>query len=137
MLFILSIFAGIFGLFVTAVTIVTLWQIHSKRSRLKQAGVPNPTTYAFGEYFSRWTVFDYALLFTIGVGMLFLLADLYAVYRDRASYPPYTFSYLLCGFAFIALGLLNLLFRLSAVLKPRRLTGAASPQHREKPDHAD
>jgi hypothetical protein len=137
MLFILSIFAGVIGLFITAAAIVTLWQIQANRNRLKQAGVPNPSTYAFGEYFSRWTVFDYAMLFTIGVGMIFLLADLYAVYRDRSSYPPYSFSYLLCGFAFIALGLLNLLFRLSVVLKPRRLPGAASPQHCEKPDHAD
>jgi hypothetical protein len=137
MLFILSIFAGLLGLFITSTMIVTLWHIHTNRARLKRAGVPNPSSYAFGDYFSRWTVFDYALFCMMGIGMLFLLADLYAVYRDRASYPPYSFSYLLCGIAFIALGLVNLLFRLSAVLKPRRLTGTVAPQHREKPDHAD
>jgi len=61
------------------------------------------------------------------------------VLRDSASYPPYHYGYLLCGFVFTFAAALMMLLRLALVLAlargAQRLAGADHHQH--EPNHAE
>lgn len=138
MLLILAVFGGALGLLATAAGVFTIWSVYAKWKEARNSGFTevHPAEIASRHFFT-WTVFDGALFVLIVLGLLFVFADLLAVFRDRAQFPPYHFGYLLCGFVFLLIGIVFMVLRLTAVLKPLGSAGAAAPDHHRKPDQAD
>jgi hypothetical protein len=111
---ILTIFAALLGLLLTSGSIYTIWIIVKQRNKHQEEQTFSQTA---GRYFLRWSVFDYGVLIVFICGMLFLLAEVIAVVKDRQSFPYYHYGYLLCGFIFSLLGMLFMLVRLAIVLR--------------------
>jgi hypothetical protein len=111
---ILAIFAALLGLLLTSGSIYTIWIIVKQRNKHQEEQTFSQTA---GRYFLRWSVFDYGVLIVFICGMLFLLAEVIAVVKDRQSFPYYHYGYLLCGFIFSLLGMLFMLVRLAIVLR--------------------
>jgi hypothetical protein len=134
----LVVFASFVGLLMTAVAVFTVWYIWQQWKLEKAAGKAASIVDVAARLFMRWTYFDYAILLVFAFGVLFQLADLVAVMRDRALFPPYHLAYVWCGFIFTSMGVLFMLLRLSVVLK---VTGPSSrftlPNHHDKPDHTN
>jgi uncharacterized membrane protein len=127
---ILAIFASILGLFITGAAVFTVWSIiHQHKKQPHADGAADSETPAFKQSFSRqaghyllkWTVFDYAVLTLILIGLLFLFTDVLAVMRDRQSYPYYHYGYLLSGFIFSLVGVIFMTVRLAIVLRSSRV----------------
>lgn len=131
----LAVFAGILGLFVTGASVYTAWYVFQLSKKNKEESAPGQPLPASA--LLRWTVFDYALLGLVLIGLLFLLVDLIGVLRDRDLYPYYHYGYLLCGFIFTLLGLLFMLSRLFIVLRLVSRSGSAAPHDQDEPDEAD
>lgn len=135
----LAIVGGILGLLITGIAFYTAWMVH--RLWRQQAASPRAISNAeiATRYLSRWTMLDYGVLGLFIIGLLLLLADLLAVLRDKAAYPPFHLAYLLCGIIFSAMGMLLILLRLTLVLgiaksKIEISHRAISPQHDHEPD---
>ncbi|MBP1989210.1 hypothetical protein [Paenibacillus eucommiae] len=140
----LAIFGGIAGLLITGIAIYTAWVIHQLWSQ--QAASPRAfsVTEIAARYLSRWTTLDYGVLGVSVIGVLFLMADLMAIMRDRTSglVHSYHFAYLLCGIIFSVLGMLMLFARLLLVIGIAKAKGSSSqspisPKQHNKPDDAD
>lgn len=136
----LAIFASAIGLFVTGAAVFTAVAFYSSRkraadepSRADKTG--QPPAGGTLDWFMRWTLADYAILFLFGFGIVFLLTDLIGVAKEKELYPPFHYAYLLCGIIFSFMGMLFTFVRLALVL---RLTGrsAAAAHHAHKPDQA-
>lgn len=125
MMTLLAVLGGLTGLLVTVSAMLMAWSVYS-RVRFRQteisgdgAVVPaEQSTGGDGEQSSamfllQWTFFDYALFVLFIIGSLFLFTDLLAVLRDAASFPPYHYGYLLCGFIFTFAAMLMMVIRLS------------------------
>ncbi|MED4601744.1 hypothetical protein P9314_13640 [Paenibacillus validus] len=165
MMTLLAVIGGVLGLAATGSAFLFIWMIYSKPADKSGAGLdPQPeaavqaegalSPEAVGDAKPRtaaslfrqaapqllqWTFFDYVLLALFLIGSLFLFTDLVAVLRDSASYPPYHYGYLLCGFVFTFAAALMMLLRLALVLAlargAQRLAGADHHQH--EPNHAE
>lgn len=107
----LPVFAAILGLAVTGGAVYTVWRIFQLKGK---AAVPGT---AERQLLLRWTVFDYAILALVLVGLVFLLVDVIGVINDRDQYPYYHYGYLLSGFIFSLMGLVFMLVRLTMVLR--------------------
>lgn len=126
----LTVLAAVLGLAVTGSAVYMAWSVHQLR------GQGSGQEKAVQRALVRWTVFDYALLILVLAGLLFLLADLIGVLKDRELYPYYHYGYLLSGFVFSLVGLLFLLARLFMVLRLANPDSSA-PDKSHKPDQAD
>jgi hypothetical protein len=138
----LAIFGGFLGLIVTGIALYTAWIIH----QLWKQQAASPRAFSSAEiaarYLSRWTVLDAAVLGVSAIGLLLLAADLFAVMRDRASFPPYHIFYLLCGLIFSLMGVLLLVARLFVVIginKPHAEPSQSPvpPKHHGQPNHTN
>jgi predicted metal-binding membrane protein len=138
----LAIFGSFLGLVVTGIALYTAWIIH----QLWKQQADSPRAFSPAEiaarYLSRWTVLDYAVLGVSAIGLLLLVADLFAVMRDRASFPPYHIFYLLCGLIFSMMGVSLLVVRLFVVIginRPPAETSQSpiSPKHHDQPNDTD
>lgn len=128
----LAVFAAVIGLIVTGAAVYTAWYVFQLRKEKEE--VPGGSPF-MASALLRWTVFDYGLLILVLAGLVFLLADLIGVMRDRDLYPYYHYGYLMSGFIFTLLGLLFMLSRLFVVLRLAGKTAAAPHDHYE-PDQA-
>jgi len=134
----LAIFASVIGLFVTGAAIFTAWAYYSSRHRPADSGKEGQPSAAGStlDWFMRWTVADYAVLFLFGFGFVFLVTDLVGVAKDRELYPMYHYAYLLSGIIFASMGMLFTFVRLALVL---RLTGKSAPvgHHAGEPNQTE
>ncbi|GGI45254.1 hypothetical protein GCM10008018_11160 [Paenibacillus marchantiophytorum] len=139
-----AIVGGILGLFVTGAALYTAWMVYYLWQQ--QAASPRAVSRVdiAVKYFSRWTMMDYAAVALFVVGLLLLLAELFAALRDRAGTDVvnFHFSYLLSGIIFSTLGTVLLIVRLMIVLGFAQTgalhrTIAIAPNHEDEPDHAN
>jgi hypothetical protein len=137
----LAVVGGLVGLLVTGVAVYTAWFIHravgADADKSDAFSAPLSRIEAAGKMILRWTLMDYAVLLLFIIGLLFLLADLAGVLRDRHSYPLYHFGYLLCGLVFSALGMLFMFVRLTVLIRLVRSERSFSPNHHDKPSHTN
>lgn len=124
---ILQVFAAVLGLAVTSGAVYTVWRMFQAKGK---TGAPGKLE---RQLLLRWTVFDYAVLALVLIGLVFLLADVVGVMKDRDQYPYYHYGYLLSGFIFSFVGLIFLLVRLGMVLRLANPDPAAVDQG-DKPD---
>lgn len=125
----LAAFAAILGLVVTGGAVYTVYQLFHTKGKTAVPGT------AERQLLFRWTVFDYAIVVLALVGLIFLLADVIGVLKERDQYPYYHYGYLLSGFIFSLVGLLFMLARLAMVLRLANPDPAAVDQSHE-PDQA-
>lgn len=131
----LTILAAGLGLFITSGAIYTLWSIVRQRNNQQDK---QPISEIAGRYFLKWSFMDYAIIIVFLSGMIFLLAELVAVLKDRQSFPFYHYGYLLSGFIFSIVGMLFLLARFTIVLRiVQRMEVAALKNHHREPNNAD
>lgn len=133
------IFSGIVGLAATSAAGYMVWYIRQQwKQEQRTTGHQVPLMRVAGKLFVKWTWFDVVMLLLLAFGLIFQAADLAAVMRDRALFPPYHFAYVWCGFIFTFMGTLFMLIRLFAVLL---ITGSANgsflPHHHHEPNHAN
>ncbi|WP_438448652.1 hypothetical protein [Gorillibacterium sp. sgz5001074] len=128
----LAIFASVIGLLVTGAAVYTAWFVWKLRQEKKD---PLDGNSFVASALLKWTVFDFGLVFLVLAGLVFLLADLVGVMKDKDLYPYYHYGYLISGFIFCLLGLLFLLTRLFLVLRLAG-KGAAAPHHHHEPNQA-
>jgi H+/gluconate symporter-like permease len=144
---ILAIFAALLGLAVTGAAVFTVWSIFQQRKKqpheelttdFESLSVSQTFSRQAGQYFLKWTMFDYAVLALILIGLLFLFTDVIAVMRDRQSYPYYHYGYLLSGFIFSLVGVIFITVRLAVVLRSLRADDnfSAVDDH-QKPDETN
>jgi hypothetical protein len=144
---ILAFFAVVLGLAITGAAIFTVWSIMQRHKKQPQpdgaADSESPALkHSFsrqaGQYLLKWTVFDYAVLALILIGLVFLFTDVLAVMRDRQSYPYYHYGYLLCGFIFSLVGVIFMTVRLAIVLRSSRADDDFSAvNNHHKPDETN
>ncbi|MDQ0889918.1 hypothetical protein QFZ81_005006 [Paenibacillus sp. V4I9] len=139
---ILAIIGGLLGLFVTGVGIYTAWMVHQLWKQQGAAPKPAGQVEIAVKYFSKWTVIDYAVILLFIIGLLLLLAELFAVWRDQTVIANFYFSYLLTGIIISAMGMLLLFVRLVVVLGfiqsgALHRTVTVSPDHQNEPDNTD
>ena len=151
MYFKLAIFSAVLGAAIIAAALFTIGSILQKRKKPEivhtDSKIPSDTVSSsantlhfsqqMGLYFTRWTVFDYAVLALFAFGMLFLLVDVLGVIRDRHDYPYWHYGYLLCGFIFSLLSMLFMLIRLAIVLKMIRPNHLSAINDHHEPNDAD
>ncbi|MDD9265528.1 hypothetical protein ACFPES_00640 [Paenibacillus sp. GCM10023248] len=139
----LAIIGGLVGLFVTGAALYTAWMIHQLWRQ--QAAAPKALSQVdiAVTYLSRWTVLDYAAIGLFILGLLLLLAELFALLRDEAATSAaFHYSYLLTGIIFCAMGMLLLISRLAVVLGfaergALHRTAPVAPYHQHEPNHAN
>ncbi|NQX66294.1 hypothetical protein HQN90_09160 [Paenibacillus alba] len=138
----LAIIGGFLGLFVTGVAVYTAWLVYHQWQQ--QAASPRAVSQVeiAVKYFSRWTLMDYTVVGLFIVGLLLLLAELFAILRDPMAISTYHFSYLLTGIILSAMGMLLLIARLVIVLGFKQ-AGAlhrpmtVAPNHENEPNDAN
>jgi hypothetical protein len=131
----LKIFAIVLGVLLTSGAIYTIIAIIRQRNTQLKKLTFSQTA---GRYFLKWSFFDYAVIVVFLSGMLFLLVEVIAVVKDKASFPFYHYGYLLCGFIFSLLGMLFLLVRFAIVLRMiRGMEGISFINNHQEPDQAD
>jgi magnesium-transporting ATPase (P-type) len=110
----LRVFAIVLGALLTSGVIYTIITIFKQRKKQ-----PDKLTYSqtAARYFLRWSFFDYAVILVFLCGMIFLLVEVIAVLKDKASFPYHHYGYLLSGFIFSLLGMIFLLVRFVIVLR--------------------
>ncbi len=138
----LAIIGGLLGLFVTGVAIYTAWMVHQLWKQQAAAPKPAGQVEIAVKYFSKWTVLDYAVILLFIIGLLLLLAELFAVWRDQTVIANFHFSYLLTGIIISAMGMLLLFVRLVVVLGfiqsgALHRTVSVAPDHQNEPDNTD
>jgi hypothetical protein len=118
----LSLLAIGIGLLVMTALSWQLWQL----SKTVRANPEEALTVHLVRQLSRWTWLDSAICGLLLLGILFMLADLLAMYRDRHLYPLYHFGYLLSAFFYSLIGVIFLLARLLLLLRFAEITATAS-----------
>ncbi|MEW9698605.1 hypothetical protein [Paenibacillus sp. SI8] len=136
----LAIVGGLIGLIVTGVAVYTAWMVHQLWKQQDEGLKRSSQAEIAASYFSRWTIMDYAVIGLFLIGLLLLLAELFAVLRDKTALENFHFAYLLSGIVLSAMGMLLLFVRLLVVLgfiRSGALPHTISPNHQNKPDHTD
>jgi hypothetical protein len=138
----LAIIGGLLGLFVTGVAIYTAWMVHQLWRQ--QAAAPKAVSQVeiAVKYFSKWTMMDYAVVSLFIIGLLLLLAELFAIVRDQTVIANFHFSYLLTGIIICSMGMLLLFVRLVVVLGfiqsgALHRTVTVAPNHQNEPSDTD
>src|SRR5690349_11258192 len=105
----LAIFAGIVCLLVVGVSIYTACYVFqlAKSQKFEERSRKSALEFA-SPYVLRWTALDYAGLLLSAMGLVFMLADLVGVIRERDSYPYYHYGYLASAFVFMLVAFLFL-----------------------------
>lgn len=131
MFFALAIVCAVIGLAATGAVVYTVAAVfqrrHEQGSRKAQ----------LADRLLRWTAWDYAVTVLACGGLVFLLVDLLAIWRDRQMYPDYRLGYLLCGFVFSLSGIALLFARLGFALRLAASCRSAAQQHQPEPEQAD
>ncbi|NEW08657.1 hypothetical protein GK047_21920 [Paenibacillus sp. SYP-B3998] len=137
---ILAIFGGLVGIFVTGVAVYTAWMVHQLWKQQAAGPKPSSQSQIAASYFAKWTLMDCAVVGLFLIGLLLLLAELFAVLRDKTIVGNFHFSYLLTGIIISAMGMLLLFVRLIVVLgfiQSSALQRTVSPNHQYEPSDAD
>lgn len=116
----LAIIGGFIGLIVTGAAIYTVWsvRVHTNRQQAEHtAQLDRDQSVQLMEVLRSWTAMDYAAIAVFVIGMMLIIADLFAVIRDRDSYPYYHYGYLFSAFIFVLVGMLFMVIRLAVVLR--------------------
>ncbi len=79
----------------------------------------------------KWTPYDYTILGLFGMGMIYLLIDLYAVIRDKEQFPDFHFTYLLSGIVLVILAAGIWLNRTLWVIRAFHTFQSINQQHTE------
>ncbi|TXK85981.1 hypothetical protein [Paenibacillus sp. N3.4] len=137
---ILALVGGALGLFITGVAVYTAWMVHQLWRQQAAAPKPSSQSEIAVKYFSKWTIMDYAVVSLFIIGLLLLLAELFAVMRDQTAIANFHFSYLLTGIIISAMGMLLLFARLIVVLgfiQSGALHRTVAPDHQNQPNDAN
>lgn len=135
MYWILTILAAVLGLLITIGAIYTVWSIVRQRNNRQDKKTISEIA---GQYFLKWSFLDYAIIIVFLSGMIFLLAELIAVMKDRQSFPFYHYGYLLSGFIFSFLGMIFMLARFTIVLRiVQRMDFVAFKNQHHEPNHTE
>jgi hypothetical protein len=111
----------IFGSWLVGFVIYSLWKVQtiSKQVSKAEASLPIFKKMKFEsatKYLSVWNYTDYAMLVLFAIGTLVLLADLFAVIRDRDEFPEYHLLYLIFGLIFTFVAAVFWLLRLLLII---------------------
>lgn len=129
---ILKVFAFVLGILLTSGAIYTMISIFRQRGKQPSKLSLSQTA---GNYYLKWSFFDYAVIVVFLCGMLFLLVEVIAVVKDKESFPFYHYGYLLSGFIFSLLGMLFLLVRFAIVLRMvRGMDGFSFVNNHQEPN---
>ncbi|QGQ97398.1 hypothetical protein EHS13_22180 [Paenibacillus psychroresistens] len=132
---ILGVLAAVLCVLITAGTIYTIWSIVRQRNNQQSK---QPISETVGRYFLKWSFMDYAIIIVFLCGMLFLLAEVITVMKDRESFPLYHYGYLLSGFIFSLLGMLFMVARFAIVLRMvQSMDRIALVDHHNEPNDTD
>lgn len=110
----LKVLAILLGILLMSGAIYTIFAIFRQR---KNQVIKLSLSQTAGNYFLKWSFFDYAIIVVFLCGMIFLLVEIIAVVKDKDSFPYHHYGYLLSGFTFSLLGMLFLLVRFAIVLR--------------------
>ncbi len=116
----LIIVGGFIGLIVTGAAIYTVWSVMEQRSRQGDPSneqLRSDKRAEFNDVLRSWTAMDYAAIAVFVIGMMLIIADLFAVIRDRDRYPYYHYGYLFCAFIFVLVGMMFMVVRLGVLLR--------------------
>jgi hypothetical protein len=127
---ILIIFGGCIGLIVTGAAFYTVWsvmemrkqQLHQQQQKqhIQQLDITAGYTgqsVEIRDILRSWTAMDYGAIGVFVIGMMLLIADLFAVIRDRESYPYYHYGYLFSAIIFVLVGMMFMVVRLGVILR--------------------
>lgn len=132
---ILGFFAAFLGVLIIAGTVYTIYSVIKQRKNQQSNQSVSETV---GRYFLKWSFMDYAIIIVFVCGMLFLLAEMVAVMKDREGFPLYHYGYLLCGFVFSLIGMLFMVARFVIVLRMAQgMDCVALIDHHNEPNNAD
>jgi hypothetical protein len=131
----LGVLAAFLGVLIIAGTIYTIWSIIRQRNNQQSKESIAETV---GRYFLKWSFMDYAIIIVFLCGMMFLLAEVIAVMKDRESFPLYHYGYLLSGFIFSMVGMLFMVARFAIVLRMvQRMDRITLVNHHNEPNDTD
>jgi putative exporter of polyketide antibiotics len=131
----LGFFAAFLGVLITAGATYTIWSIVKQRKNQQNKQSVSETVV---RYLLKWSFMDYAIIIVFICGMLFLLAEVIAVMKDRESFPLYHYGYLLSGFIFSLLGMLFMVARFAVVLRlVQSMDHVSLINHHNEPNDAD
>ncbi|MEX2414513.1 MAG: hypothetical protein WD424_00095 [Paenibacillaceae bacterium] len=110
---------GFIGLIVTGAAFYTVWSVMEQRKQ--QSGLVAghvDQSVMHRDVLHSWTAMDYAAIGVFVIGVMLMIADLFAVIRDRESYPYYHYGYLFSAFIFVLVGMMFMVVRLGVILRP-------------------
>lgn len=122
---VLMIFGGIVGLIVTGAAFYTVWSVMEMRKQAHSVKIRDAMR--------SWTAMDYGAIGVFMIGMMLLLADLFAVIRDRESYPYYHYGYLLCAIIFVLIGMMFMVVRLGVIVHSAPKAESTFPHNDDEP----
>lgn len=113
----LVIIGGLIGLIVTGAAFYTVWSVMEQRQQSRLVvGLDNQRV-KNSDILRSWTAMDYAAIGVFVIGMMLIITDLFAVIRDRESYPFYHYGYLFSAFIFVLIGMMFMVVRLGIILR--------------------
>lgn len=135
----LVIIGGFIGLIVTGAAFYTVWLVMEQRKQQSSdlAVEHNDQGVKRGDVLRSWTAMDYAAIGVFVIGLMLIIADLFAVIRDRDSYPYYHYGYLFSAFIFVLVGMMFMVVRLGVLLNLPMKTEPTFLHDHNKPDQAD
>lgn len=119
----LIIIGGFIGLIVTGAAVYTVWSVKEQSSRQQDeltSQFSKDPSEQFKDVLRSWTAMDYAAIAVFVIGIMLIIADLFAVIRDRDSYPYYHYGYLFCAFIFVLVGMMFMVVRLGVILRSNK-----------------
>jgi hypothetical protein len=126
----LTVIAAAIGLIAFGSIVGIVWRLLTPKRGESKADVAE----RLRKRLMHWSFFDYTVVLLFLFGMVFLLADLSAVLRDREAYPLYHFGYLASGFVFCLLAMLFVFVRLGLTLSAVRASSAPEHEHDQPAD---
>jgi uncharacterized membrane protein len=144
---ILIIFGGCIGLIVTGAAFYTVWSVmemrrqqnvqhHHIQAAAVEAGY-NTQSVEIRDVLRSWTVMDYGAIGVFVIGMMLMIADLFAVIRDRDSYPYYHYGYLFCAIIFVLVGMMFMVVRIGVILRSSPKAKSTFLDDDNKPEQTD
>lgn len=120
----------VLGLIATGGIVYAVWLVAQHRKI-----AVNTKEMPFPSVLLKWTVLDYIIVAFFTLGLLLLLVDLLAVFRDRASFSEWHLAYLAAGVIFSFMGMLMMVVRLFMLNSAIRSIGLLPPDDQSKPDN--
>lgn len=143
---ILIIFGGCVGLIVTGAAFYTAWSVMEMRKQQQQHEQQQQSDIEAGykgqsveirDVLRSWTAMDYAAIGVFVIGMMLMIADLFAVIRDRDSYPYYHYGYLFCAIIFVLVGMMFMVVRLGVIVRSSPKTESTFLNNDNEPSQTD